>query len=562
MYDNSSVNLIERTIRIRVPAIGLLKIAPPPIDFIQQEMQSSPTSTHQHHHHHAPQDAGYNHGSPSSSMEPSLTEQIESLEQALKLQIQKRIEAETKTSQITSSSSTADSTTTTIPTADPTTSTSSSNQPSQKNNELIQSYADDLNELIQAFISEVDGLDGDEAEEQMGRRDVLWMLGEVSVRIKDISSAAAIVNEANAVNDDDHDDDKLYKQHKNFQDDADERLQEQFNIAVLQGRITQLLETNQNQQLLLDAQKQSSSSTGMHNTTGLSYEDKKVMEQYRILHDKHHHMIHRHGNVLKEMQQSLHEKNAEIRELKRGTSLASNDNNDAKVDESESSGENNPDVDGIVRADVLSSPMANGSNNRGQAPSTLLAVEQHDKNLSHQFSPMSPMSPFLAFSPHKDLQIVSLQEDIDDRDSVIAELKAELDSYTIKRNVHSMETDRVKIKYLEGIITDLLNKLNGMERAQKKSANKSRTRQSHGDAKCGSDNVVSPTSAGKYSSLQWDWSGSNLVDKMVAPDAFSSLQFEDMELKIAELLTRLQDSEEEKVIVEEELRMLKESGPQ
>lgn len=524
-------------------------------------MQSSPTTTQQHHHH-APQDAGYNHGSPSSTMEPSLTEQIESLEQALKLQIQKRIEAETKLSQVASSSSTT--------TANPTKSSSSSNQSSQKNNELIQSYADDLLELIQAFISEVDGLDGDEAEEQMERRDVLWMLGEVSLRVKDVSSAVAIANESNAVNDDDHDDDKLNKQNESVQDVPDERLQEEFSIAVLQGRITQLLETNQ--QLLLDAQKQKqkqySSSPGMNNTTGMSYEDQKyaeVMEQYRILHDKHHHMIHRHGNVLKEMQQSLHEKNAEIRGLKHGT-LASNGNDgndDAKVEESESegSGQENPDVDGIVKAGVLSSPMANGSNNRDQAPFTPLAVEQHNKNLSQQFSPMSPMSPFLAFSPHKDLQIASLQEDIDDRDSVIAELKAELDSYTVKRNVHTMETDRVKIKYLEGIITDLLNKLNGMERAQKKSV-KSRTRQSHGDAKCGSDDVVSPTSAVKYSSLQWDWSGSNLVDKMVAPDAFSSSQFEDMELKIAELLTRLQDSEEEKVIVEEELRLLKESGPQ
>jgi len=558
-------------------------------------MQSSPASSTQQHHHHAPQDAGYNHGSPSSMEEPSLTEQIESLEQALKLQIQKRIEAETKLSQVinNSSSSTATKTTTTnIPTANhPTTmnttssfSSSNSNQSSQKNNELIQSYANDLLELIQAFISEVDGLDGDEAEENMERRDVLWMLGEVSVRIKDISSAAAIANESNAVkkddnHDNDHDHDTLNKQHESSVHDVpDERLQEEFNIAVLQGRITQLLETNQI--LLLDAQMQSSSSTGgtrprprMNDTTGTSYEDKKyaeIMEQYRILHDKHHHMIQRHGNIMKEMQQSLHEKNAAIRELKHGT-LASNGNSngngndDANVEET--SGEGNLDVDGIVQADVHSSPIAKGSNNRGQAPFTPLAVERQptigNKDISQQLSPMSPMSPFLAFSPHKDLQIASLSEDIEDRDSVIAELKAELDSYTVKKNVHTMETDRVKIKYLEGIITDLLNKLNGLERTQKKSV-KSRTRQSHGDAKCKSDDLVSPTStnAGKYSSLQWDWSGSNLVDKMVAPDAFSSLQFEDMELKIAELLTRLQDSEEEKVIVEEELRMLKESGPQ
>ena len=485
-------------------------------------------------HHHAPQDADYNHASlsPNSAMKPPLTEQIESLEQALKLQIQKRIEAEKKIKEVTS----------------PSTSISPISPASNKsfsNNALIRSNVDDLQELIQAFISEVDGLDGDDTEEQMERKDVLWMLGEISLRVKDISSSA-IANE-NEVND------KTFSQHENAQEVPAELLQKEINIAVLQGRIAQLEETNQR---LMEGQQDS---TCMNGTTS-SFEHNiyvELMEQHRILQGKRFHMEQRHGNIIREMQQSLHEKNAVIRQLKHGKLH----DNDEKLDES--AGEDNPPDDDIAHIHVLSPPDANGSK-EGQIPSSPLAIgRQHPdkKNDQSQYiSPMSPMSPFLAMSPHKDMQIASLQDDIEERDGVLAELKAELDEYTVKRNVHTMETDRVKIKYLEGIVTDLEKKLNEMERAQVKSSrSKSTACHNNNDnvVKCGIGGVISPTSAGKYSG-QWDWS---LVEKTLAPEAFSSSRMEDMELKIVELMTRLNDSEDEKCALEEELQLLKGSGP-
>ena len=484
------------------------------------------------HHHHAPQDAGYDdHGtrSPSSTTDPSLTEQIESLEQALKLQIQKRIEAVKKMNEVSS-----------LP---PTNSTSSpaSNQ-TLNNNDLIRSNVDDLQELIQAFIFEVDGLDGDEAEEQMERKDVLWMLGEISVRVKDVSSAA-IVNENEA-------NDKPFSQHKNIQEVPDEvLLQEEINIAMLQGRIVQLIETNQ---LLMDAQAKSNMGIDpCMNGTTRSFEHHthaELMQQHRRLQEKHCHMEQRHGNIMKEMQQSLHEKNATIRQLKHETHHSNND----KVDD-EIAGKDDP-ADDIAHADALSPPHLN-SPNQGKTPFSPLAIGRHQPGANDEQSKQISMSP-LAMSPHKDMQIASLQEDIEERDVVLAELKAELDEYTVKKNVHTMETDRVKIKYLEGIVTDLEKKLNEMERAQMKNGRvKSSTRQSNGDTDCRSDEVISLTNTGKYSG-QWDWS---LVEKSLAPEAFSSSRMEDMELKIAELMTRLNDSEDEKCILERKLRILKQN---
>ena len=131
-----------------------------------------------------------------------------------------------------------------------------------------------------------------------------------------------------------------------------------------------------------------------------------------------------------------------------------------------------------------------------------------------------------------------------DRNAVIAELKAELDTYIANTNVQTMAADKVKIKYLENIIHDLERKLKNMEGASRAVGNTPIRSSIGSDYK----RVPSPKMA-KYGSIGWGWGGScsSLVDEnlALAPGAVSSSIMEDMELKIAELTARLKDSEDE-----------------
>ena len=150
----------------------------------------------------APTSNGYpysniNSSSPEEHQHEDLrTQQIESLEQALALQINKRIEAETLTKYLRGT----------------------------------QTNLKDLQELTDAFVSEVDALDGDDSEEQMERRDVLWMLKEVHLRVNDVSSNG----NGNGNGSDGNRDSGITND-----------IQEEMNVAMLHGQIAQLKETNQ-----------------------------------------------------------------------------------------------------------------------------------------------------------------------------------------------------------------------------------------------------------------------------------------------------------------------------
>lgn len=409
----------------------------------------------------APQDAPYN-----NNQSQTQTSQIESLEQALRIQITKRIETET----LFKSHKTV--TVTVTPTKE------------------IQTNLEDLQELMQGFILDVDGLDGDAAEKLMERRDVLWMLNELNLRVKDFVGKYNAANAANASNGNDR-----------MQEDI---IQEEMNVAVLQGQIAQLQETNQR---LITSQNNNSnnpSSPNRRNTS--SSTPTKMTEQHRILLEKHHHLEQRHGNITREMQESISLKNQEIQELKHALQSS------------------------------FAPPLAPESNSL-PGPVQLPVV-----------SPMSPpnASHFLTHAPHKDIQIASLMEEIEDRNAVIEELREELDSYImVDTQVQTMELDKIKLKYLENIIHELEGKIKEMNNGNgygngngTKNENKS-----HGS---------SPT--GKYGSMAWGWSGScsSLVDENLAcafPGAVSSSIMEDMELRIVELTERWQDSEEERLML-------------
>ena len=105
-----------------------------------------------------------------------LEKQIESLEQALKIQIQKRIEADKELSKLKATKS------------KPKPSTANTNTASSGNIINAIHQLNDLNELITGFTSEVDGLDGDDSEDKMDRKDVLWILNEVSLRVIAVAS--------------------------------------------------------------------------------------------------------------------------------------------------------------------------------------------------------------------------------------------------------------------------------------------------------------------------------------------------------------------------------------
>jgi len=61
---------------------------------------------------------------------------------------------------------------------------------------------------------------------------------------------------------------------------------------------------------------------------------------------------------------------------------------------------------------------------------------------------------------HKQLHSKSLQEDIEERDSIIEEMRDEIQRLTDRKKMQpSHEADRVRLRYLEGIVRDLEKKL-------------------------------------------------------------------------------------------------------
>lgn len=472
-----------------------------------------------------------------------LEKQIESLEQALKIQIQKRIEADKELSKLKATKS------------KPEPSTAKSSLPSSGNITKAIHQLNDLNELITGFTSEVDGLDGDDSEDKMDRKDVLWILNEVSLRV--IAVASGLDSIPQSCDDSKQDDmhrstSQMSSMHDIDGDDEDDQVaekimmeqqvQDEMDVAKLQGQIAQLQEINEklNQRIErggLSTPTMSKSKTLNSNMAGMD-----IQQQYSTLQEKYSHLEHRHANILKEMQLELHEKNQLIRELKNGASK-----NEVQVQ-----------IEQEIPAEVPMTP----NPTRNNVPNQVNAENASTCHQPNLMSPLSPMSPFLTNSTHKDMQIASLQEEIDDRDAVIAELKMELDAYTVKKETKTMETDKIRIKYLESIITELESRLKSKDVVKSPARMVHRSNENVIDnddnkytesASCGDENVSKPKSPSrqKYTSMLYNFN--SFVNENIAPEALTISQLDDLELQIAELMVRLEDSELEKKSLKEKL---------
>jgi hypothetical protein len=476
--------------------------------------------------------------------------QEESLEQALKLQIQKRIEVESNASH-------------------------------------LKSHIHDLQELLEALVLEVstvvvvaeqeekkdtrgsstnisstvdlNDIDGDDDDDcdprqeqndmcmcpsaMMERKDVLWMLKEIQIRIQNITSLTPSLtgngnNPCSNQNDQGNPEDK--------DDVLPLKLHYETQLAKLQGQLTQIEEMLQDRTSCNANKEPPQARVGATLPTCTAAASTSTTTTIQEQINKYQRLEKRHGIMMKDMQQELQEKQKKIQSLEKELEVA-------------------------------------GFNNKNNNPS-------------------SPPMAMMFQSPHKDLLIASLQEDLEERDLVIAELKAELEQQEgvgndrdgvgiglgnvaignemmhpttkdkgetnrmdspwkragSRRHRHhtAQEADKVKIKYMEGIIHSLEKKVEYLEQ------------------RCNTNHGQSPPSMQKQEKqYQSPLNSKTLTTRdhlhdwrvdddhtLVAPGGYSSLQVEDMELEIAELMARLKDCQEEKMLLEQELSQWKEGN--
>jgi chromosome segregation ATPase len=291
---------------------------------------------------------------------PSLEEQVESLEQALSIQISKRIEAEHRLKSI----------------------------------HTIQSDLSDLEDILDSFISEIDGLDGDDSEALMERKDILWFIHEIKHRVKDITSnLSSSPVDSNVV-------------------------EEEKNIAKLQGHVSSMKETIE--KLTKNGEFQSME------------ESASAYDKFQMAQEHYNPTENRRGAALKEMQESLSEKNKEILILKQQLEQCTCRNhteNGHDVFHHETETTNVPSP-----GDFEESPSQNG-------------------NDRPNFN-----------SPRRDSLIQSLKEDVEERDKIIDDLRTELDTYIqakqpVEQQCSQSQEPSTRIRYLERIIRELEQKL-------------------------------------------------------------------------------------------------------
>lgn len=288
----------------------------------------------------------------------SLEEQVEALEQALSIQISKRIEAEHLVKSV----------------------------------HIIRSDLSDLEDILDSFISEIDGLDGDDSEAMMERKDILWFFHEIKHRVKDITSNIS----SSSI-------------------DLSETMEEEKNIAKLQGHVSSMKETIEK----LTKNSEFQTTVGSAN----------AYDKYQMAQEKYSPTEKRRETALKEMQESISEKNKEISMLKQQLEQCTC-HNPADSDH-----------------DVIHHHTA-----KPQVPIPTDSDESPSQN--------GTQGPTLD-SPHRDSFIQSLKEDVEERDKIIQDLRVELDKYiqTEQTEKQPSESSTMRIRYLERIVRELEHKL-------------------------------------------------------------------------------------------------------
>ncbi len=580
-------------------------------------------------------------------------QQIEALEQALHIQINKRMEAETRLrntyerlkveknkrkqlqlKQTQTGGASSDTNNTAVLRA-------------QFQSQLVE--LKDLQDLVSAFMSEVDGLDGDESESTMDRKDVLWMMNEVNIRMNDAVEKMKLVctstnssprpeqsqpkpqssSSSSSLNDIDGDDDgEVVSNEENDLDDDDDIMKtiehdkmdvdRETLIAKLEGTVAHLSETNQ--RLMGGGGGKSSKRSQSGAGSSDSNQNYILQEQYRTLKDKHSRLEARHGNILKEMQESLTQKNQEIGRLKQD--LVSWKEAQAKAQEEAQARAQaqamcmaqKPDNEDDEADDPTKENRKEPEQPQSHKPQMNVVTTSKSPlqpSSSQQAQVQAPSSPsmYLTSTMHKDIQIQNLTEEVEERNAIIDELKSELDQFTASMtsdfgnnsnnnkskkqmlDEQMMEADKVKIKYLENIIHDLESKLrksaaagtrtNGQSNVNKNSKAANSTThydQNSSATSTATTSTTSTTPRHKYGSLGYFGSygsGASLMalgssassDGKGTPapptltstltGALESSMMEDMELMIAELTERLKDMETERNTLKNELNALK-----
>jgi hypothetical protein len=529
--------------------------------------------------------------------------QEESLEQALKLQIQKRIEVESKASNLHSHIHDLQELLEALVLE---VSTEQQQQQQQQEGEEKDKEKCSINDM-----NDIDGVDHDPWEEEdhspantiaaatptmtslkhtttpmttttntntntnttnvmMERRDVLWMLQEIQIRIQNMMTLTP-PNTHHA-----------WKQDEETTMIPQLKLHYETQLAKLQGQLTQIQEELlQERQMTTKEPPQARVATTTATTAAAAAAattntTTSLQEQFQMLQSKHDRLEKRHGILLKDMQHELEEKQKRIHILEK-------------------------ELESVASLNTIKNGLDDDD-------------DKQSNDASSHPPPMSSPTIAMLQSPHKDLLIASLQEDIEERDLVIAELKAELEQQeqhcdgdgvglgvfmggheriekeysgekcrtdhvhgngnAFHHNRHhrhsNQEADKVKIKYMEGIIHGLERKIEYLEQHCNTNHgecpmedSKTMSQQQH-QQQYHSPLIKNRTTATRArENLVHDWlddSHKHMMNESLAPGGYSSLQVEDMELEIAELMARLKDCQEEKMLLEQELRQWKEGG--
>ncbi len=411
---------------------------------------------------------------------------------------------------------TNNNTTTTIST--PTSSPSSPNNNKSNNSNLLESFHE-YSQLFSDFISELDGLDGDISETLIDRKDVLWFLKyelyERFMNIQyhyekdwrnihdfrnglilclqefkenvDIGIIGMDNNPKFVVDDDDggggnkfdefenigeindteqenqfindevvNDNDDVNNYNNNYWNDKSDNkynwdilhqeiTEREMIISKLQGRIVQLQERNQS---ITKHVERSTMMNGNHD-----HHHCEQSREYMVLHHKYKHLETRHRNVIHEMQESIQCKNEEIHVLKELLKEMENEiehlstQMNMALDLEEVIDETNQAEEELEVDEA--------------AEAQLVAIKEDDSNrqrIIHEEGLKVEHNRQLLL--YKDIEIKNLTEDIQERDVVIQEMKNELSKYKNEKYLNpSQQSDKIRLRYLEGIVHDLEEQL-------------------------------------------------------------------------------------------------------
>ena len=216
---------------------------------------------------------------------------------------------------------------------------------------------------------------------------------------------------------------------------SQELKEKEMLVSKLEGEIVQLQEVIQNTKTKTMPTKYQSDNDDDINNNGDQDEKLKLLHQksqkYDALLAKYNQLENKHQNSIVEMQNSAQDQDKESNTMRQCIH----------------------EKDNVIRQlkDALSSAQENENMLQQQ-------LQQHLKE--KEVKEESPQSPNLSQMLHKEIQINSLKEEIEERDTVIREMREEMNKVNDARKKESSNiADKVRVRYLEGIVRDLEEKL-------------------------------------------------------------------------------------------------------